>query len=474
MSDPALSWPATALTILDEAAIRRWAFRARSALLDHRDRLDRLNVFPVPDGDTGTNLYLTLSAALESMTESFLRRGSGSIAAETDEFARSTLVSARGNSGVILSQLVRGLADVMTSADSPRGGIDGPALAKALQTASGRARAAVHDPVEGTILTVAEAAAAAASRLELGDALVDVAQRAVDGARSALVRTPSLLPELARAGVVDAGGAGFLVILAALLSVVRGTPDPETDLLDEGLDDGLGIERGDGAADSRSDCGPVSAAGSAYDGPRYEVMFLLRGCTDDDASVLGDQLRDLGDSVLVAGDSTTRSVHVHADTPEDVLSCARRIGGPEQVRIVDLTVSRPAVDIRLEEYADALAEAGISIDPGTPAPRRRGDRLVVPTAAHALAALAVYDPERPPAAQEELLRAAAAVRWARMTPAEIESTLPDLLASEPEIVTVVAASPDYLALAVSTLTALAAPATLVRDGAEPSLVIAIE
>ncbi|MFD8555575.1 DAK2 domain-containing protein, partial [Streptomyces fradiae] len=198
---------------LDPAAVRAWCALALDALGREREEIDAINVYPVADGDTGTNLYLTVEAARQAVEALFAAGGHGGGGADDGRggaapapadtvraLAHGALVGARGNSGTILAQLLRGMADVLAH------GCDGAHLARALSTASAAARQAVAHPVEGTILSVAEAAARAAG--EAGRDLRDVARAAYDGARAALDATPGQLDVLARAGVVDAGGGG--------------------------------------------------------------------------------------------------------------------------------------------------------------------------------------------------------------------------------------------------------------------------
>src|ERR1019366_8310456 len=229
---------------LDSHAARRWALATRSAFAAHRAEMDDLNVFPVPDGDTGTNLYITLDSALEAAREP--GPGSpgsgpgveGTLAGDAAALARATLLAARGNSGVILSQLVRGLSEVIgeSATSGARGaprtddhdrldGMDGPTLARAVRRASDRAYASVTRPVEGTILSVAAAAASAAElAASTGSDLYAVAHASLAAARVALAATTAQLPVLARAGVVDAGGLGYVLVLEALELVIAGEP----------------------------------------------------------------------------------------------------------------------------------------------------------------------------------------------------------------------------------------------------------
>ncbi|WP_307797886.1 DAK2 domain-containing protein [Actinoplanes flavus] len=213
------------LETLDAAAVRRWCDGGLEALRAHQREIDDLNVYPVPDGDTGTNLVLTLTAAHEAVAGPVDPEpgpeGTTAVARLMRRMARGALLGARGNSGVIVSQILRGMADAFAAAVAVRGG----ELARALRTATDAAYAAVARPVEGTVLSVVAAAAEGAGRTRSDD-LATVARAAARAAAEALERTPQQLPVLARAGVVDAGGRGLCLLLDALVEVVAGRDAP--------------------------------------------------------------------------------------------------------------------------------------------------------------------------------------------------------------------------------------------------------
>ncbi len=197
---------------LDVALLERWAAAAVAALEGHRAEIDRINVFPVADRDTGTNMLLTMRAAAAGCG-----RGD-SLAAAAETLARGALLGARGNSGVILSQVLRGVAEAVAAAEGPCAGL---VLADALDRGARLAEKAVTRPQEGTVLTVLAAAADGAAAAG-SDRLDVVAVAAVAAARTALRATPDQLPALGRAGVVDAGGFGLVVVLDALAALVMG------------------------------------------------------------------------------------------------------------------------------------------------------------------------------------------------------------------------------------------------------------
>lgn len=318
------------LTRLDLPAARRWAAASRSALAAHRAELDELNIFPVPDGDTGTNLYLTLDSALDDLRERSTRSDAAGgapdagLAEQLADLAGATLLSARGNSGVIFSQLVRGLSQTTTARQAePDGGppgLDGADLARALSHASELARASVRRPVEGTMLSVADAAARAARQsADGGGGLLRVAHAAHHAAQEALRRTPEQLPVLRAAGVVDAGGAGLVLVLRALERVVAGEP----------------VEVMPQPAPPR---GPVrdGSASHAYrrpDGPAYEVMYLLDAATPAAVDVLREQLDALGESLLVVGGPDGWNVHVHTDQVGAAIEAGIAAGRPHRLAV---------------------------------------------------------------------------------------------------------------------------------------------
>jgi fatty acid kinase len=206
------------LQTLDAAAVRRWCGGGLAALRAHQHEIDELNVYPVPDGDTGTNLVLTLTSAHEALDEPEPPDSPGSpLDRAMRRMARGALLGARGNSGVIVSQILRGMADTFAGVVAVRGG----ELARALRTATEAAYGAVARPVEGTVLSVVAAAADGAGKIASDD-LVVVARAAARSAAEALARTPQQLPALARAGVVDAGGRGLCLLLDALVDALNG------------------------------------------------------------------------------------------------------------------------------------------------------------------------------------------------------------------------------------------------------------
>ncbi|MFQ6170210.1 DAK2 domain-containing protein [Oryzobacter sp. R7] len=380
--------------VLTAADARHWALLTRAALAARRTEIDALNVFPVPDGDTGTNLYLTLDAAIDEVVaahEAAGVLGHATLVEECRSLKRAILLSARGNSGVIVSQLVGGLCDAVVDAEVEEA--DAVLVAEALARGAASARASVAHPQEGTILTVADAAAAAAvEAAEAGSTLADVVEAAVDAAQEALAHTPDQLEVLARAGVVDAGGAGCVLLLEALLSIVTDKWSvSDSDLLGGGP--GL-LRRGEWRperphADSTASLPGHDALDREQrigDGPAYEVMYLLLDSTPERVDTLRTALDALGDSLLVVGGPDLWNVHVHVDDPGAAVEAGIAAGRPERIRIThfDSQVARrePVASIGVVAcsagpgIAALLEEAGAVVVPSGPGQRASAGQLL--------------------------------------------------------------------------------------------------
>ena len=288
----------------------------RDALRSHQERINRLNVYPVPDGDTGTNMALTL----ESVVKEIADRGATEMSSVTEAISYGSLMGARGNSGVILSQILRGIAEAARQSD----GIDASVLVAGLNNAADGAYRAVQHPVEGTILTVAKSAADAASKVDPASGLLAVLASAKAAADATLTRTPEMLPVLKAAGVVDSGGAGFVLLLDALLHVAGGTPLPEPPTGEVG-------EIPASAIDS-TDFDDGDGAGS---GLRYEVMFFL-DAPDNLIPAFREVWAGIGDSIVVVGGDGLWNCHIHTDDIGASIEAALAAGRPRQIRVSDL------------------------------------------------------------------------------------------------------------------------------------------
>ncbi|MGQ0432530.1 MAG: DAK2 domain-containing protein [Microthrixaceae bacterium] len=303
----------TSLTRLGADELSAAVAGFRDALAAHKEGINRLNVYPVPDGDTGTNMALTLLSVCEEVAASGDDLGSVCKA-----ISHGSLMGARGNSGVILSQILRGISSVVAEAD----GLDGPTAAAALTAASSAAYQAVMRPVEGTILTVArEAAEGATAAADGGADLLAVLVAAKEQGADALSRTPEMLPVLKEAGVVDAGGAGFLLLLDALLHVVDGREMPEPVEVDEPNLPAVG--------------GHIDEAHAALSELRYEVMYFLEA-SDDAIPAFKDVWAGIGDSIVVVGGDGIWNCHIHTDDIGASIEAAIDIGKPSKIRVTDL------------------------------------------------------------------------------------------------------------------------------------------
>jgi DAK2 domain fusion protein YloV len=316
--------------VLDAPTLRHWCALAADALERAREAIDGLNVFPVADADTGTNLAVTFRAVADAAADAPQAAGIPLLSAR---LARAALTEARGNSGVILSQLLLGAGEVLAE-DGP---CDGDRMRRALRRGSDQAWTAVTVPVEGTVLTVARAAAEAAEACPPGTGLGPVVAAAVAGAADALGHTPEQLPALAEAGVVDAGGLGLLILLDALSAAISAVPLPDRT---EGL-----VRK------------VAPTLGGLAGGPAYEVMYLL-AAVDDAIPPLRAALAPLGDSLLVVGGAGLWNVHVHVDDVGAAIEAGIEAGRPHRVRVTrfaDQVGGAAAVEQRTGRAVVALA-----------------------------------------------------------------------------------------------------------------------
>lgn len=327
------------ISVFDGQDLKKALLAAAAWLEEHREAINALNVFPVPDGDTGSNMSATMQAAIRQIADSE-ETSAGVIAAR---LAHGALLGARGNSGVILSQTLRGLSQGLDKKDT----FTAPDLAAALQEASHLAYRAVIKPVEGTILTVVrESAEAAQKSAERGDDLVSMMQEIVTTARQAVANTPDLLPILKQAGVVDSGGQGFCTILEGVWHYVRG---------EAGTLEITAVAAPANAAGLRPT--PVAQSGEqetatsqlAAPGTRpqkgrvtieeefgYEVVFLLHGAELDVERIRRTIIDMGGVSTVVAGDEKMLKVHTHTPTPGKILDYGVSLGSLLDINIENL------------------------------------------------------------------------------------------------------------------------------------------
>jgi dihydroxyacetone kinase-like predicted kinase len=285
---------------MDAATLETTVRLLAARLGAHHDQLNRMNVYPVPDADTGDNLAAMIDAVIDRLPSKGARTDA------VDAVATGALLGGRGSSGVIFGQALRGF---VTNLPEPCGAEE---VAAALTEAASAAHDAVADPVDGTIITVAADAARHARVVATGGSMADVVRAAAEEGRRSLARTPQLLPALAEAGVVDAGGFGYVLFLDALAEAVTGTAGPPLEA-----------------------AAPARPVDGHLHGGRYEVMCLI--ATDRArADSLRERWLSIGDTVAIAGDDGTWRCHVHTDDVDAALSAARQAGELSDVRITDL------------------------------------------------------------------------------------------------------------------------------------------
>jgi DAK2 domain fusion protein YloV len=310
------------LDVLGAEELRQVIGTFRDGLRSHQELINRLNVYPVPDGDTGTNMALTL----ESVTAEIDELDNPDLDATCKAIAHGSLMGARGNSGVILSQLLRGISDGLNCPGSRPGAQE---LSDALTIADRLAREAVMRPVEGTILTVARGAAdGARAAAEAGKSLIDVAEASRTAAAEALALTPTQLPVLEQAGVVDAGGTGYLLFFDALLTVVDGRAMPSPPELS--TQPFVALSPVPSAASA-----PGGSADAELAGLRYEVMYLLEA-PDETIPSFKEVWAGLGDSIVVVGGDGLWNCHIHTDDIGAAIEASIDAGHPRAIRVTDL------------------------------------------------------------------------------------------------------------------------------------------
>jgi DAK2 domain fusion protein YloV len=329
------------------AVVLRFVDIAVDALAEAREEIDALNVYPVPDGDTGTNMYLTVVAARDALRDA--TDATPDLLSGLAALRKGALLGARGNSGVILSQMLGALATTIASATGEER--NASIMARALREATESAYAAVGTPVEGTILTVVRAAAEAAEERagQDGARARDVFGSAAAAAREALARTPDQLAVLRDAGVVDAGGRGLSVILDAAETALTGRrPVPVT-----------------APIGSHRIPIPVEQQGHALtaDGPAYEVMYLL-DADDHHVGGLKARLATLGDSLVVVGGDGLWNVHVHVDDVGAAVEAGIAAGRPYRIRVTHFAEQVAAAQGRRRSSRAGRQVVAVAAGPG--------------------------------------------------------------------------------------------------------------
>src|SRR4051812_34897558 len=311
----------------DLTVARELAHAALGSLERSRQRIDDLNVYPVPDGDTGTNMTSTARTVVEELD----RTDTDERVALLKQLTRAALMGARGNSGVILSQIVRGAAEPLAA----NGDVDAHTLARSFRSASDAAYRAVRQPVEGTILSVIRELAEEAEQ-QTSSTNAELLAAVVRRGEEAVARTPEQLAVLREAGVVDAGGAGLLELVRGLAAAVAGEPLPAPHPQSEELS--------------------VEAIHQELSRYRYCTTFLIEG-EKLDAAAIESELEQLGDSLLVVGDHEALKVHVHTDEPGTALAIGTARGVIDRVEIANMHEQTVQREERLLEAVPDLPPA---------------------------------------------------------------------------------------------------------------------
>ena len=330
-----------AIENLDANNIAKLMYCFRDALQEHKESLNSLNVYPVPDGDTGSNMTATLNSVVSEI-ESLEDPEFENI---IEAISHGSLMGARGNSGVIISQILRGFVSEIKNASKKT--VDANLFSDALRAAASAAYEAVGNPVEGTILTVVRETAEAAEKSLLEHSnLLMVAETAREAAKRSLDSTPDLLPVLARAGVVDAGGSGFLLMLDSLLHVIDDRPMPEPEIVKASVDS-LILDIHDDTTNS---------------GTRYEVMYFL-DAPDDLIPGFKKAWSEIGDSIVVVGGENIWNCHVHTNNIGAAVEAGISIGKPHDIRVTDL-FEEIAENHHEQDHTDPIGCSVIAVSNG--------------------------------------------------------------------------------------------------------------
>ena len=296
---------------MDGAAYRRMLLSAAASIERNKEAINELNVFPVPDGDTGTNMSMTLNTAAQD-----LRRVEHPTLTKAADIAASAMLrGARGNSGVILSLLFRGFSKALKGLEET----DGVGLASAINAGVEAAYKAVMKPAEGTILTVSRLSGAAAAEFAAENADLDATlMRAIEAAKEALAETVNQNPVLKKAGVVDAGGMGFVTILEGMLSSLRGQDiEPPAE----------------GETKAGADFAALTDEDITF---TFDTVFIVRKTTDKSIEPFRAYLSSIGDSLVIGEDDEAFKVHVHTDIPGAALTEAQKYGTLELAKIENM------------------------------------------------------------------------------------------------------------------------------------------
>ena len=397
------------IDFIDGALFQRMIIHAAASLSAQKQIINDLNVFPVPDGDTGTNMSLTIGTAAAEAK----KKPSASIGKAASTNSSALLRGARGNSGVILSLLFRGIGKTLKELDSA----DGVTFAAALNEGVTTAYKAVMKPAEGTILTVSRLSAQRAAEAAQDQNSVEyVLEAAIEEAQVALSETVNQNPVLKKAGVVDAGGKGYLVILQGMLDEMRGVPAPEEDSSDLPVND-------------KADFANLSDEEITF---TFDTVFIVRKNEHTDLDAFRAYLNSIGDSLVIGEDDESFKVHVHTDIPGAALTEAQKYGVLELAKIEnmrtqyeDMAAGRAPQSTDDLDMAEAALEAAEDIDAIAPAEKKYG--VVTVCAGEGMASLfhdlgadqIISGGQTMNPSTEDILRAIA------RTPAEVVFVLPN-------------------------------------------------
>ena len=342
--------------MIDGALFQRMIVHAAASLSAQKQVINDLNVFPVPDGDTGTNMSLTIGTAAAEAK----KKPAASISQAASVNASALLRGARGNSGVILSLLFRGISKALKEHDTA----DGAVFAAALNEGVSAAYKAVMKPAEGTILTVSRLAAQRASEAaQKQNSAEYVLEAAIARGQEALADTINQNPVLKKAGVVDAGGKGYLVILQGMLDEMRGIPAPEEDANDLPVND-------------KADFANLSDEEITF---TFDTVFIVRKNANTDIEAFRAYLNSIGDSLVIGEDDEAFKVHVHTDIPGAALTEAQKYGVLELAKIEnmrtqyeDMAAGRTPQSTDDLDMAEAAMEAAEELDAIAPAEKKYG------------------------------------------------------------------------------------------------------
>lgn len=309
------------ITYIDDVQLREMILGAQVNLERYKTRVDSLNVFPVPDGDTGTNMSLTVASTVKEVEQT----DAGDLSETVKAFARGALKGARGNSGVILSQIFKGMSQVIADCKV----LDTKTFARALKNGANVAYDVVTHPKEGTILTIIR---------EIGDYAIKISKRCVDyfeffqkvlkRGSETLDKTPEMLPVLKQAGVVDAGGKGLIIILTGMYNVLAGIEMPP-------FEDDAPVQGAQGVESYEADIHDLENIKFAYC-TEFFVTNIRDSATLADIDKLRDKLMKIGDCVIVVGDLDLVKVHVHTNNPDKALGYALQLGELDRPKIENM------------------------------------------------------------------------------------------------------------------------------------------